>query len=170
MIDISVLPVTDADVEAIIDLARVVWYDTYPAIISRAQIEFMLAQRYTAARIRGELQQAGIWWDQAHVGTQLAGFACSLLTANHELKLDKIYVDPQHQGAGVGARLIAQVAEHARAAACTTLILAVNKHNERAIAAYRRHGFVVREAVCVDIGGGFVMDDFIMAKSLDTSC
>ena len=170
MSEISVLPVTDADVDAIVDLARVVWYDTYPAIISRAQIEFMLAQRYDAAKIRSELTQAGVWWDQARIGQQLVGFACSLSSANRELKLDKIYVDPQHQGAGVGARLIGQVAARARAAGCPTLILAVNKRNERAIAAYRRHGFIVREAVCVDIGGGFVMDDFIMAKSLNTSC
>ncbi|MDS4015063.1 MAG: GNAT family N-acetyltransferase [Candidatus Accumulibacter sp.] len=170
MSEISVLPVTDADVDAIVDLARVVWYDTYPAIISRAQIEFMLAQRYDAAKIRSELTQAGVWWDQARIGQQLVGFACSLSSGNSELKLDKIYVDPQHQGAGVGARLIGQVAARARAAGCPTLILAVNKRNERAIAAYRRHGFIVREAVCVDIGGGFVMDDFIMAKSLNTSC
>ena len=47
-----------------------------------------------------------------------------------------------------------------------TLILAVNKRNERAIAAYRKYGFVVRDAVRVDIGKDFVMDDFIMALSL----
>jgi ribosomal protein S18 acetylase RimI-like enzyme len=52
------------------------------------------------------------------------------------------------------------------AAGCTTLILAVNKRNEKAIAAYRKQGFAVRDSVCVDIGNGFVMDDFIMAKPL----
>jgi ribosomal protein S18 acetylase RimI-like enzyme len=50
--------------------------------------------------------------------------------------------------------------------AATTLILAVNKRNERAIATYRRNGFAVREAVRVEIGDGFVMDDFIMSRSL----
>lgn len=164
--DISVLPVTDTDVEPIVDLARVVWYDTYPAIISREQIEFMLAQRYAPALLRAQLRQPGVWWDQARVGGRLAGFACSLATAAGEVKLDKIYVDPPQQHVGVGARLIAHVAARALAEGYTTLTLAVNKRNERAIAAYRKHGFVVREAVCVDIGGGFVMDDFIMSKSL----
>ena len=46
------------------------------------------------------------------------------------------------------------------------MILAVNKQNSRAIAAYLKNGFAVREAVRVEIGNGFVMDDFIMAKSL----
>ena len=45
-------------------------------------------------------------------------------------------------------------------------MLAVNKHNFNAIAAYRKHGFIVREAVVKEIGGGFVMDDYIMEKRL----
>lgn len=35
-----------------------------------------------------------------------------------------------------------------------------------AIAAYRKYGFTVREEVVQDIGGGFVMDDYIMEKPL----
>jgi hypothetical protein len=42
----------------------------------------------------------------------------------------------------------------------------VNKRNASAIAAYRKHGFDVRESVVKDIGGGFVMDDYIMEKRL----
>ena len=56
---------------------------------------------------------------------------------------------------------IERVVGRGRAACCDTLVLAVNKQNVRAIAAYERKGFSVRESVCVNIGGGFVMDDFI---------
>jgi len=34
------------------------------------------------------------------------------------------------------------------------------------VRAYEKHGFAIRESVVVDIGGGFVMDDFVMARSL----
>ncbi len=45
-----------------------------------------------------------------------------------------------------------------------TLWLQVNKRNTDAIGFYRSAGFeVIREAV-MDIGGGFVMDDYLMAK------
>lgn len=54
----------------------------------------------------------------------------------------------------------------AKALACGALILAVNKNNEAAITAYRRFGFVLRAESKVDIGAGFVVDDFIMARSL----
>ena len=44
--------------------------------------------------------------------------------------------------------------------------ISVNKRNARAIAAYQRNGFVIADSVVTDIGSGFVMDDYIMAKEL----
>ena len=38
--------------------------------------------------------------------------------------------------------------------------------NAKAIAAYRACGLAVRNAQVVDIGGGFFMDDYVMAKAL----
>jgi ribosomal protein S18 acetylase RimI-like enzyme len=44
--------------------------------------------------------------------------------------------------------------------------LQVNKRNAGAIGAYRKAGFdIINEAV-FEIGGGFVMDDYLMAKML----
>jgi ribosomal protein S18 acetylase RimI-like enzyme len=164
---LQISPVTDADVDTIAALARIVWQDAYPGIITQAQIDFMLEQRYDTRRLLAELAMPEVWWDKASRDGELAAFASSLLTATPgEMKLDKIYVDPARQRLGLGGRLIAHVAQRALARGCTALILAVNKRNERAIAAYRKHGFVVREAVCVDIGNDFVMDDFIMARLL----
>ena len=164
---LQISPVSDADVEAIAALARIVWQDAYPGIITQAQIDFMLEQRYDTRRLLAELAMPEVWWDKATLDGELAAFASSLLTATPgEMKLDKIYVDPARQRFGFGGRLIAHVAQRALAQGCNTLILAVNKRNERAIGAYRKHGFVVREAVCVDIGNDFVMDDFIMATVL----
>ena len=164
---ISIRPVTPEDVEAIIRLARVVWQDAYPGIISQTQIDFMLEQRYDAARLLAELATPSICWEQISVDDTLAGFASTLLTDTAgEMKLDKLYIDPARQRLGLGGQLMAHIVSRARTLGCHTLILAVNKQNTRAIAAYRKNGFAVREAVRVDIGNGFVMDDFIMTKSL----
>jgi ribosomal protein S18 acetylase RimI-like enzyme len=54
----------------------------------------------------------------------------------------------------------------ARDNAATTLVLNVNRHNIKAIRAYERAGWQVAEMVVVDIGNGFVMDDYIMTKHL----
>jgi len=54
--------------------------------------------------------------------------------------------------------------ELARTRGAARVILNVNKHNMRAIRAYERAGFSVVDAVVNEIGGGYVMDDFIMAR------
>jgi GNAT superfamily N-acetyltransferase len=164
---IQISPVSRADVDAIAALARIVWQDAYPGIITQAQIDYMLEQRYNTLRLLEELAMPNLWWDKATVDGELAAFASTLTTEKaDELKLDKLYVDPLQQRLGLGGRLIAHVSARALAQGCTTLILAVNKRNKPAIAAYTKHGFVVRNAVRVNIGNDFVMDDFIMEKSL----
>lgn len=164
---IEILPVRTADVEAIALLAREIWQSAYAGIISQAQIDYMLGQRYNAPRLLEELEMPGYWWDQAFVDGARVGFSSGYLTeVAGEIKLDKVYVHPAQQRSGIGGALIERVAAHGRVAGCDTLILAVNKQNAKAIKAYEKRGFAVRDALRVDIGGGFVMDDFIMARSI----
>lgn len=156
-----------SDVKALAALARLVWESAYAGIITQAQIDYMLVQRYNAQRLLGELAAPGIWWDKATVDGKMVAFASTQLgPAAREMKVDKLYVHPHWQRRGIGGRLLAHLAERALAEACDTLLLAVNKRNAAAIVAYRKYGFAVRDAVCVDIGDDFVMDDFIMVKSL----
>src|SRR5205807_7863678 len=95
-----------------------------------------------------------------------SGFAAWYLTDNTaEAKLDKLYVLQSCQRQGLGGRLIAHVADAARVANATTLILNVNKHNTQAIHAYKKRGFAIRGAVVVDIGNGFAMDAYVMNRT-----
>ena len=83
-----------------------------------------------------------------------------------ECKLDKLYVRHDARRRGFGSRLLDHVEREARALGAARLWLQVNRNNAQAIAAYRRNGFDVAREVVVDIGGGFVMDDFVMSKDL----
>ena len=54
-LDVLIAPVAPADVESVIALARLVWQQTYPGIITQEQIDFMLEQRYSRQRLLEEL-------------------------------------------------------------------------------------------------------------------
>jgi ribosomal protein S18 acetylase RimI-like enzyme len=80
------------------------------------------------------------------------------------MKLHKLYLLPELHGRGLGSFLMQHCEQEVRAAGAQRLMLSVNKRNTKAIAAYRRNGFAIAESVVTDIGGGFVMDDYVMAK------
>lgn len=56
--------------------------------------------------------------------------------------IHSVWVAPGVRGLGVGAQLLSRVEEWARGRGSATLRLQVFEYNERAIAAYRRQGFV----------------------------
>jgi ribosomal protein S18 acetylase RimI-like enzyme len=163
MVSIETLPIHQID--AVCTLARTVWKATYPALISQAQIDFMLADRYAAARIAQQLDDSNQRWRIAQFDGVLGGFA----HASFDLaacKLDKLYVDPRYQRQGVGRALFDDLVSHARARGNTRLWLQVNRGNAQAIAAYKHYGFSIERAQLFEIGGDFVMDDYVMAMAL----
>ena len=163
--DIRISPVRDADIVPVCALAREIWLQHYPGIITVKQIEYMLAQRYSPEAIRKQLQAGEAWWDKLEAGGELCGFASYERGAEaRSMKLDKLYVHQLARGKGYGAALIDHVARAARQQGMDNLYLQVNKYNHGSVAAYLRAGFAVAKTVKVDIGNGFFMDDYVMEK------
>lgn len=153
------------DIAAVSALAREVWQATYPALISQAQIDAMLADRYAPDEIREQLHDPRQCWWVARHGQAPVGFANARLDTSG-CKLDKLYVHPTHQRQGLGAALIEAIADWARAQGARRLWLQVNRGNAQAIRAYEKYGFRIVESRVFDIGNGFVMDDHVMEMTL----
>ena len=163
----EIIRATEADLPAISQLAGVIWRACYPEIITHAQIDYMLARMYALDVLRDEIRSQGIRYDRLLVNDKLVGFASYGLAAEPGVvKLHKLYLLPELHGRGLGSRLLQHVEREVRAGGACRLILSVNKRNAKAIATYRQNGFVIAESVVTDIGNGFVMDDYVMAKDL----
>jgi GNAT superfamily N-acetyltransferase len=165
----KIVPAMEEHLPAISELAGVIWRACYPGIITLEQIDYMLARMYALDVLRDEIRSQGIRYDRLLLDGTLVGFASYGPTSEPGvMKLHKLYLLPELQGRGLGSCLLQHVEREVRAGAGRRLILAVNKRNARAITAYKRNGFVIVESVVTDIGGGFVMDDYVMAKDLVT--
>ena len=168
---VEIRALSASDVPALSALAREIWRAHYPGIISVAQIEYMLNERYDEAVIREELQRRGLWWDVLMLNGKMTGYAsyfwADMANVADTIKVDKLYLHPRAQRHGYGGMLIDHVAGRMSAHGCKRLTLAVNRHNKSAIAAYQKHGFHIAETSLKQIGSGFWMDDYIMVKAVN---
>ena len=160
-------PLEERDFDAVAALARSIWLAHYTTLITTAQIEYMLRGRFAPDNLRIYLRAEDRWMDLLEIDGELAGYCSYALTSEiGEMKLEQLYLLPRLHGLGLGAMMLGHVERSVLERGSRTLILQVNKRNEKAIKLYRRAGFAIREEVVVDIGGGFVMDDYVMEKRL----
>ncbi|MGY3054876.1 ribosomal protein S18 acetylase RimI-like enzyme [Pedobacter sp. UYEF25] len=164
MIDIR--KATQQDILLISDLAKKTWPSAYLEIIGQAQIDYMLDKMYSEIELSNQMEDGHIFLIAEQNG-QAVGFAgFSLITPNtHTYKLHKLYVLPEIQGFGLGKKLIDEIIRMISAEQGRSIILNVNKGNKAKLF-YKKLGFAIIEDVKVDIGAGFFMDDFVMAKEI----
>jgi GNAT superfamily N-acetyltransferase len=163
---INIRRMTETDIDILVPLAYRIWHAHYPSIITVEQIDYMLAKGYTREAILDEMRNRGVIWLVIMSGDEMIGFAALGPHAPGIMKLHKLYLLPEHHGTGIGSLALAEVERIARDNTASALVLNVNRHNTKAIRAYERAGWQVAEEVVVDIGNGFVMDDYVMAKKL----
>ena len=169
--DVTLTPITEPDFPVLRQLADTIWRQHYVGIISVGQIDYMLAGRFTDEALRTHMQAADKWLELLRVsGTPVGycGYEVASMDGNEAspaaMKLGQLYVLESHRGTGLGRFLLLHVEGQASDLGRRSIWLQVNKRNHGAIGFYRSAGFeVVREAV-FEIGGGFVMDDYLMAK------
>nr|WP_255424468.1 GNAT family N-acetyltransferase [Apibacter sp. HY039] len=76
-----------------------------------------------------------------------------------------MYVLPDTQGKGIGKKLIQEVEKRAIKEKNKLLILNVNRFN-KAVSFYKNMGFSISGSENIDIGKGFLMEDYIMEKEV----
>ena len=141
-------------------LAREIWTTYYPGIISMEQIEYMLNRMYSAETIRKEINE-GVYWELLYLENMPIGFLSITSTKDGIAKLNKLYMKNTCHGKGFGQQALSHVTDFARRNKLKEVYLTVNKENSKAIKAYEKAGFIRTDSVVSDIGGGYVMDDYI---------
>ena len=135
-------------------------------IIGSEQVEYMLSRFQSYDAIRNQIE-TGYQYFLVHRQDQpLAYFAILPSIEQKSLHISKLYVDIPQQRQGLGRQIIAFLVNHCHDQQLDQLWLTVNRHNQTAIHFYLRNGFKNTGSVVQKIGGGFVMDDFRMEKSL----
>ena len=149
-----------ADIPVIRDLAHSIWWAHYPAIISEAQIDYMLGLMYSPEALERQMTEEGqVFWLALDSGTPMGFLAVSRQTAGAYM-LHKFYLQPTAQGKGHGSTAFWLLAE--QYPDLQTIRLTVNRQNYKSINFYFKIGFRIEKCIDMPIGNGFEMNDFIM--------
>jgi len=155
---------SEKDIPLIRDLTFKIWPQTYSAILSPAQIEYMLDMMYSEISLQKQMKENHEFIIVTD-GTQPIGFASFGLIEPGVYKLHKIYVMPQSQGKGTGKFVIGELIKAISRKGGKALQLNVNRNNS-AKEFYEKLGFVVIREEDNDIGNGYLMNDYVMEKKV----
>ena len=156
---------TDENFSSIRAIAEAVWPIAYSPIMSQEQLDYMMEMMYSIPSLQLQANEKKHRFILAKEEETVLGFASYEFNYSKKpkTKIHKIYILSNHQGKGIGKVLINFIANEANERHQKGLILNVNKKNG-AIRFYESIGFTIINEEVIDIGNGFVMDDFVMEK------
>lgn len=148
------------------EIAHLTWPDTFKDILSKDQIEYMLNWMYDLKQLEFQFDNGHLFFVAEHEGKP-AGFIG--IQPNHPekgiTKIHKIYILPSMQGMGIGKKLIEHVVDLSRQSNILNLQLNVNRFNN-AVHFYKSQGFEILYEENIDIGNGYLMEDFVMRLAI----
>lgn len=164
----EIVQATVADVVLIQEIASVTWPDAFRDILSQEQIRYMLERIYNTEILTAAINDP----NQSFWLFKMDGKAYGFAGIEHHYggmkttKLHKLYVRPDAQGMQAGKKLIAHISEEARKAGSKRIILNVNRYN-KAIGFYEYLGFKILYSEDINIGNGYLMEDYVMELYLE---
>lgn len=153
-----------SDCELIAQLANRIWHEHYTPIIGEEQVLYMINKYQSATAIQAQIQEGKSYFIIQYA-TSAVGYL-SYYEREGSLFLSKLYVDSRYRGKGIGKKAMQFVEEQARTLGCARIALTVNKNNHNSIRTYHKMGFKTIKPIVIDIGNGFVMDDFHMEREM----
>ena len=160
--------VSTENIPLIQQLSKEIWNKVYPSIISQEQIDFMLNMMYSNASLEKQMLEQGHQFMVVFLDDEAVGFASYSVKSGSEpsvFRLNKLYLQPEHHGKGLGKSLLKFIMEEVKPLGGEYLELNVNKENPT-VDFYKKQGFSITAETVLEIGHGYLMDDYIMTLKI----
>jgi GNAT superfamily N-acetyltransferase len=163
--------ITKISTESIPQIERLsseIWHKVYPLLITTEQIDFMLNMMYSRSSLEKQILELEHQFILISTDEEAVGYASYSLKSAAEptiFRLNKLYLQPACHGQGMGKAMIQFIIAETLPQGAKFLELNVNKENPT-VAFYKKFGFTITEETVVQIGEGYVMDDFVMTLKI----
>ena len=151
-----------SEVEEVTKLAHLIWPDTFRAILKPEQLQFMLDWMYNPETLVSQIESGHQFFllenEQGNIGYMVVEVTHS---SSNLLKIHKLYLLPSQQGKGYGKLLIEHAVSVANSYGNSAITLNVNRFN-KSVKFYQALGFQITKEEDIDIGLGYLMEDYVM--------
>jgi GNAT superfamily N-acetyltransferase len=152
------------DIPTIQQIAEETWRPTYGHILTEEQTLYMLDMMYAEEVLRKQIEGNVDFFMVEESEVAVGYFAIEQIEEKHA-KLHKIYLSSKKKSAGIGSAIIQFLKNWGLERGIQTIELNVNKYNS-AVTFYEKMGFERLREMVLDIGQGYVMDDYVMQLRL----
>lgn len=158
-----------SELHLIRELAERIWPENYSEILTEDQISYMMEMMYSQEKLERQWNEGIGFYLIRQEGKNIGYLATELNYPSHaEYYIHKIYLLPELQGKGLGRKVMTKIFEMAAEEGMRSVVLNVNRYN-KARFFYEKMGFEIAGEVDIDIGKGFLMEDYVMQKNLISS-
>ena len=153
------------EINLVAELGTKIWHEHYSSILEPDQIDYMVDKFQSANAVESQIEKQGYEYYLIKEGDTTVGYI-GLIMEVEKLFLSKLYIAKEARGKGLASLAFAFLTDMAKSNKKQAMWLTVNRYNSGSIAVYEKKGFKkVREQV-VDIGNGYVMDDYVMEMEI----
>lgn len=152
---------TDTQVREIADLAKVIWNEHFTPIIGKDQVDYMVEKFQSYPALKEQISE-GYEYYQIFSSGEFCGYTGIHPGEDNRLFLSKLYLKKESRGHHLATGAFSFLKEICRERGYSAIWLTCNKHNDNSLGVYRHFGFEIVDTQEADIGGGFIMDDYIM--------
>lgn len=156
--------VQEDDIKELAQLGNDIWREHYLDILGESQVDYMLEKFQSENAIKEQIKE-GYEYYFIKEDSESIGYI-GLLEKTDSLFLSKLYIKQEFRSKGIGKKAFNFVCRKCREAGLNKIVLTVNKNNTDSIAFYEKIGLKKTDSAVCDIGGGFVMDDYIYTYSM----
>ncbi|MGC4019020.1 MAG: GNAT family N-acetyltransferase [Muricomes sp.] len=155
---------TEEQIQEIAGLAEIIWHEHFTPIIGTDQVNYMLDKFQSVSALKSQLEN-GYEYYQIFESGEFCGY-CGIQPKDGKLFLSKLYIKKEARGRHLASKAFDFLLSLCAGCHLTSIWLTCNKYNEDTLAVYRHLGFETVDTQVADIGGGYVMDDYIMEYTI----
>ncbi|HAL10627.1 MAG TPA: GNAT family N-acetyltransferase [Staphylococcus sp.] len=168
----EIVAVKDEEVEALSDICKTTFKDTFEHDMSQQDLFAYFDEAYNHKVLLDELHNQQSWYYFAKIDGEVAGYmklnvgdAQTESMGEDYLEVQRLYMYKQFQSKGIGSKLMKQAFEIAEKEHKKKLWLGVWEHNHQALKFYTKHGYKIVGSHQF-IAGDDVSTDYIVETTL----